>query len=151
VTPTPPDPDADLALQLRTAVGRLSRQLRDTAAGSGLTPTETSVLFTIVRRGPLGMSELAEAEDLNPTMLSRVVSRLTAAGLVERSPDPADRRVVVAAATDAGVALRKLIQDERAAALGRELDRLDDDERSALAQALPALAKLATQLKERRA
>jgi DNA-binding MarR family transcriptional regulator len=54
----------------------LSRRLRPTAAGAaaGLTPTRISVLFTIARRGPIRLSELAQAEGLNPTMLSRVIA-----------------------------------------------------------------------------
>lgn len=143
-----PDED-DLALRLRTVVGRLSRRLRDTAAGSGLTPTQTSVLFTIVRHGPLGIGRLAALEDLNPTMLSRVVGGLAARGLVTRVSDPADRRAALVSCTEAGAELRTRVQRERAETLGRELDRLDDAQRAALDAVVPALAQLADQLSER--
>ena len=143
--------DDELALGLRAAIGRLSRRLRDTAAGHGLTPTQTSVLFMVARRGPLGMSELAALEDLNPTMLSRVVGLLVERGLLARTADPADRRAALVAATAAGVELRERIHRERAGTLGRELARLDDAERAALAAAVPLLERLATQLGEGRA
>ena len=54
--------DIDTASRLRVAIGRLSRRLRTTAAGSaaGLTPTRISVLLTVVRQGPIRLSELAE-------------------------------------------------------------------------------------------
>jgi len=51
-------------------------------AGSGLTPSQTSVLFTIVRFGPLRLSDLAEIESLNPTMLSRITAQLCEDGLI---------------------------------------------------------------------
>lgn len=140
----------ELATQLRLALGRLSRRLRDTAAGHELTPTQISVLFMVVRHGPLGLKQLAELEDLNPTMLSRVVAELERRGLLTRAPDPADRRAAVAAATADGVALRERIQRERAETLGRELARLDPAQLAALEQALPVLDQLGEQLAERR-
>src|ERR1700753_3678022 len=86
--------DLDTAARLRIAVARLSRRLRTTAAGAaaGLTPTKISVLLTVVREGPIRVSALAEIESLNPTMLSRVIAALGAAGLVARTSDDGDRR-----------------------------------------------------------
>src|ERR1700684_3339628 len=78
--------------RLRAAIGRLSRRLRPTLAGSGLTPSQTSVLFTVVRAGPVRLSALADIESLNPTMLSRISAQLCEAGLMRRSADPGDRR-----------------------------------------------------------
>ena len=54
------------------ALGITSRYLRSTDAGEGLTPTELSILATISRRGSLRLTELAEIERVNPTMLSRI-------------------------------------------------------------------------------
>jgi hypothetical protein len=76
--------DGDAAARLRMAIGKLSRRLRPTVAGSGLSPSQISALFTIVRRGPLGLSELAELEALNPTMLSRIIVHLCDLGLIRR-------------------------------------------------------------------
>jgi DNA-binding MarR family transcriptional regulator len=146
---SPPEPHDDPALGLRVAIARLSRRLRDTASGTGLTPTQTSVLFSIVRRGPLGMSALAEVEDLNPTMLSRVVSALVGRGLVVRTADVDDARAALVEATTAGVDLRAEIHAERTATLGAELARLDDEQRAALDAALPALMQLAQGLADR--
>lgn len=139
---------ADLAQRLRPALGRLSRRLRDTAAGHELTPTQISVLFMVVRHGPLGLKRLAELEDLNPTMLSRVVAELERRALLTRAPDPGDRRAAVVTATAAGVALRERIQRERAETLGRELERLEPDQLAALEAALPVLDRLGEQLAE---
>ena len=70
--------------RLRAVIGRLSRRLRPTVAGSGLTPSQISVLFTTVRLGPIGLSELAAIEGFNPTMLSRLTAQLCDAGLIRR-------------------------------------------------------------------
>ncbi len=137
----------DASARLRAAVGRLSRRLRETRAGSGLTPTQISVLFSIGRLGPLTMTELAEREGLNPTMLSRVVAGLCRAGLVARSSDPSDRRVALAAPTSAGRRLRERIQRERSEALAVHLAALAPAQREAILDAIPALEALAERLR----
>ena len=139
--------DEDSAARLRAAIGRLSRRLRETKAGGGLTPTQISVLFTVVRYGPLPLTELAQREALNPTMLSRVLAYLCEAGLARRSADTADRRVAVAEATAAGRRLRERIQRERSAALGVHLAALEPGARKAVLDAIPALETLAEGLR----
>jgi len=85
--------DEETTVRLRVAIARLSRRLRPTAAGAaaGLSPTRVSALLTIVRSEEIRLSELAETEGLNPTMLSRVISDFVAAGLVQRDSDDGDR------------------------------------------------------------
>jgi DNA-binding MarR family transcriptional regulator len=93
------------------------------------------------------LSELAAAEGLNPTMLSRIVSHLEAAKLVTRSPDNADARVMHLQSTDAGRALWQEIKNERADALRFALDRLPKEQRQELIGALPALEALVEALR----
>ncbi len=138
--------EEELGARLRAAIGRLSRRLRPTVAGSGLTPSQISVLFTIVRHGPLGLSELAELESVNATMLSRITSQLCAGGLIVRSQDPDDRRSASVAATAAGRRMRERIHRERARALSAHIDELSEQERLALWHALPVLEQLAERL-----
>ena len=83
--------DAETPARLRAVVGKLSRRLNSLARGSGLTPSQLSALGVVARQGPLRLSELAEIESVNPTMLSRVVAALDEAGLVRRRTDPDDR------------------------------------------------------------
>jgi DNA-binding MarR family transcriptional regulator len=138
--------DTDQTARLRAVIGRLNRRLRPTSAGSELTPTQTSVLFTIVRLGPLGLGEVAEVESVNPTMLSRVTAQLSDAGLISREASPGDRRAAVVKATPAGRKMRERIHRERTAALGAHVDGLDEQQREALWTALPVLEELAEQL-----
>jgi DNA-binding MarR family transcriptional regulator len=144
--------DVDTATRLRIAIARLSRRLRATAAGSaaGLTPTKISVLLSVVRDGPIRLSELARAESLNPTMLSRVIAHLVDAGLVARVSDDGDRRAAWVNATADGQNLAQRMRRERTDALNQALDGLSAADRRQLEQAVPALEGLAEQLKDRR-
>jgi DNA-binding MarR family transcriptional regulator len=146
-----PQTGIDTTVRLRAVVGRLARRLRPTLAGAGLTPTRISVLFTVTRRGPLRLSELAELEGLNPTMLSRVIAELADQGLVRRVTDPTDRRAALVDATAAGRRLREKILGERRDVLNVQLAQLSAEERRLLDDALPVLEKLAERLKDRRA
>ena len=144
--------DIDTAARLRVAIGRLSRRLRSTAAGSaaGLTPTRISVLLTVVREGPIRLSALAESESLNPTMLSRIIADLVDAGLLARTSDYGDRRAAWVEATEGGRGLARRMRRERTDAVNEALEGLAPADRRLLEKALPALEELAEHLKDRR-
>lgn len=141
----------DRLARLRRAVGRTARGLRHTAGGAELTPTQVEVLATIARTGPVRPSELAAAEQLHPTMLSRIAGKLEAAGLVERLPDPADGRAAALAVTPEGAARAAQVRHERTEALRAAVGRLDPATRHALAEAVPALEALAEAIQQGRA
>ena len=142
--------DPDTADRLRAVIGKLSRRLRPIVAGSGLTPSEISVLFTVVRHGPLGLSELATLEALNPTMLSRVVVGLSERGLIRREARSDDRRAATVTATAAGRRMRERVHRERSRALAEYMRCLGSEQRQALLSALPALEELAALIGEQR-
>ncbi len=148
--PIPPlATELDTATQLRAVIGRLSRRLRPTAAGSaaGLTPTRVSILFTVLRDGPIRISELAEREGVNPTMLSRAIAKLADAGLIERTSDPEDRRAGLVQAAPAGRRLAERMRRERTDAVKLALADLHPAEREQLERALPALEAFAERLR----
>ena len=140
--------DTETTPRLRAVIGRLSRRLRPTAAAvaAGLTPTKISVLLHVARAGQIRLSELSDAEGINPTMMSRVIADLTDAGLVTRAIDPGDRRAALVEATAAGRKLADRIRRERTDALNLALEGLEERERSQIEAALPALERLAEQL-----
>jgi DNA-binding MarR family transcriptional regulator len=141
--------DAEAADRLRAVIGKLSRRLRATVATAGLTPSQISVLFTVVRRGPLGLSELAEVEAMNPTMVSRITVQLCELGLIRRELRSDDRRAATVVATTAGRRLRQRVHIERTRALSEYLRELDEAQRAALLCAIPALEVLAERVAER--
>jgi len=74
-------------------VGRLLRTYADQKARLyGMTRAQWAVLLRLERREGLKQSELAEALDIQPISLTRLVDRLCASGLIERRADPNDRR-----------------------------------------------------------
>jgi DNA-binding MarR family transcriptional regulator len=150
-TVTAPPFDTAAATRLRVVLGRLSRQLRTTsaAADAGLTPTKISVLLGVDRRGRTRISEVAEAEGLNPTMLSRAISTLVEAGLLDRVSDAGDRRAAWVQVTDEGHQLAELMRRERTDVVNRGMAGLGDTDREILARAIPALEALADELKGR--
>ena len=62
------------------------------AVGLGVTRAQWKVLFRLDRQPGLRQIELADMLDIEPITLSRIVDRLEKSALVERRPDPADRR-----------------------------------------------------------
>src|ERR1700734_2766269 len=81
---------APLAADLRVVVGQLIRRLR---TEQNLFPlNQASVLGRLDREGPCSVSDLATAERVRPQSMAQTVGDLEADSLVERSPDPDDRR-----------------------------------------------------------
>lgn len=62
------------------------------AVGLGVTRAQWKVLFRLARQPGLRQIELADMLEIEPITLSRIVDRLEEARLVERRPDPSDRR-----------------------------------------------------------
>ena len=152
-TASPPKPlDTETAARLRTAIGRLARQLRTTAAAreAGLTPSAISILLNTARNAPIRMSELAESEGINPTMLSRVVGGLVDKSLLERTADIEDRRAAWVSITSQGRRLTQRMKSERTEAVNAAMEELSGEERRSIERALPALEALAEQLKDTR-
>jgi DNA-binding MarR family transcriptional regulator len=152
VTPTLTELEIDTAAGLRTVIGRLSRRLRPTPAAraAGLTPTHISLLLNVARQGPIRLSDLAAAEAINPTQLSRSISHLVEIGAVERASDQGDRRAAWIKPTTAGRRLAEKIRRERTEALNAALADLAPEDRHRIEDAVPALERLAERLKEDR-
>jgi len=72
---------------------RLVRQYVDKEASRyGTTRAQWAVLSKLSRAEGLKQAELAELLDIQPISLTRLIDRLCDAGLIERRPDPHDRR-----------------------------------------------------------
>ena len=133
--------DGELAARLRLSVTRLARRLR-TTAGDDATASQLSALSSLGRRGPLTLGELSSVERVRPPTMTRIVASLEEAALVERSIDPADRRVARVALTDQGRDLLERSRVRKDAYLADRLRQLPEDERAALCRAADALERL---------
>lgn len=140
--------DAATLTRLRAAFGRIARELNVTATGEGLSPTQASVLALIASHGPLGLSDLANLEGINPTMLSRVVGVLSEMGLIQRLPNPADLRAALVEATDQGLKTYEHLRATKTEFVSRSLEQLPKDTVTALLDVIPALEQLAAELRK---
>lgn len=87
-----PDSAVRAANDTRAVFSRLRRRMRELAGDGDLTPSQTAVLIRLGKEGPASASALAAAERVRPQSMARTVAALEQAGLVERRPDPDDRR-----------------------------------------------------------
>ncbi|MDI6407942.1 MarR family transcriptional regulator [Streptomyces albus] len=110
----PRTPDAltvEVAELIGTVVARYHEEYELAAAEHALTGAQARVLALLARE-PTPMRQLARQLKCEPSNMTGMVDRLEARGLVERRPDPTDRRVKVAAATDEGEAVAARLRRE---------------------------------------
>jgi DNA-binding MarR family transcriptional regulator len=105
----------------------------------GLNVARYRALSVVARLAPIGMSELADYSAVDRTTMTRTVDQLVAAGLVERTTPPSDRRQVLLTATPAGMtanseALRAVYRLNR-----RALEPLDESDQRRLCRAQQAM------------
>ncbi|MGO1053891.1 MarR family winged helix-turn-helix transcriptional regulator [Crossiella sp. CA198] len=131
-----------LARELCPLVFRLYYVVRRETPQHQLTLTQASVLATLAADGAARMSVLAEREGVRLPSMTDVITRLERLGLASRAPDPADRRAVLAEATEDGTRLIAELVRAREEFLGRRLAGLAAADQAAIAAALPALRRL---------
>jgi DNA-binding MarR family transcriptional regulator len=130
------------AARLRVAVLRLSRRLRKHDL-AGLTPSQLSTLSSVGKTGPVRLGDLAAAERIAPSTLTRLVNVLEDRGYLVRTPAPEDARAYLVTVTDSGKDVLERIRDEATSMLTDILKTLTPDQLAALETALPALEQLA--------
>ena len=139
------DPRDDVEIdvtRLRVALARLSRRLRRNEL-AGLTPTQLAALATIGKTGPMRLGDLAAAEGIAPSTLTRLATALEESGYVRRTADPSDARASTLTITAHGQDALERIRTENTLMLTASLKLLTPEQRSALAAALPVLEQLA--------
>jgi len=134
---------AALAHDLRLAVMRLSRRLRNQRVDTSVTLTHLAALSTLKRHGPMSPGELAGHERVQPPSMTRVVVALEGMGLVTRTPHPTDGRQVVIDLTPAAERLLSAEAQAREAWLSGRLQDLAPEERAVLRDAAVIMDKLA--------
>jgi len=134
---------AALAHDLRLAVMRFSRRLRNQRVDTSVTLTHLAALSTLKRNGPMSPGELAAQERVQPPSMTRVVVALEGMGLVTRTPHPTDGRQVIIGLTPAAEDLLTEEARAREAWLSSRLQELTGEERAVLREAAGIMEKLA--------
>jgi DNA-binding MarR family transcriptional regulator len=134
-----------VALRLHAAAIRLLRALRRQDAATGVGPARLSALSVIVFRGPLTLGALAEAEQVRPPTMSRIVAGLEKDGYVRRARDASDGRRAHLHATPAGRRLMEKGRRRRVAELARWLEALSPPELEWLEEAIALMERVVAQ------
>jgi DNA-binding MarR family transcriptional regulator len=132
----PPAIESDLLFLIYDVAQLMRRQADKRARTHGMTRAQWAVLTRLEREPGITQSRLAALTDVEPITIGRLVDRLEANGLIERRPDPNDRRVWRLRLTAKGAPILK-----RIAAFRRELHQemsqgLDPDELDSLVASL---------------
>lgn len=133
---------AALAHDLRLAVMRLSRRMRNQRTDDSPTLTQLAALSTLRAHGPLTPGELAAHERVQPPSMTRVLATLEGAGLVVRMRHATDGRQAIISVTEAATAMLDEHARLREAWLAKRLHDLSADERDQLRAASVIIQKL---------
>lgn len=141
-----PHPDADSAAlgelmhaAFRGLRGRWMKQL----APFDLTPHQFRALNAVARSGREGglrLKDLAEMLRIAPRSATEVVDQLESKNLVQRGPDPSDRRATLISLTDEGIRMRSEVREDRARQADEYFAVLSEEDRTELERILAQLA-----------
>lgn len=121
----------EAADKLHSAAIHLLRRLRVRDRESGIGPAQLSALSVLVFGGPRSLGELADAEQVRPPTMSRIVAGLAAARLVKRESTEDGRRVRLVA-TAKGAKILWQGRKRRVESLAHALAALGEAERGRL-------------------
>lgn len=136
----------EVADRLHSAAIHLLRRLRTRDQESGIGPAQMSALSVLVFAGPRSLKELADAEQVKPPTMSRIVTALIAAGMVRSQVLGDDRRKLRLEATAPGVKVMQEGRKRRIESLARALDSRSKKELRRLAQAAELIDELSREL-----
>jgi DNA-binding MarR family transcriptional regulator len=131
-------------IELQRKVDRTRRQYElDVWMALTLTRAQLKSLFFISNQGSTNSKELSAALKVTPTNTTGIVDRLVKQGLVSRTEDTRDRRMLSLRATDEGEELLAKLRERRRGYMSEVLAYMSVDELATLVQGLASLAKAA--------
>lgn len=139
------DPETLAELLHSTAI-RLLRTVRRVDESSGLTAPRLSALSVIVFNGAITLGKLAEAEQVRPPTMTRIVNALEEQELVVKAQDPSDGRVIRIVATTKGKRVLIRGRARRVQFLAEQVRRLEKIEQENLSAALVTIQKLSDRI-----
>ena len=131
----------ETADRLHSAAIHLLRRLRVRDRESGVGPAQLSALSVLVFGGPRSLGELADAEQVRPPTMSRIVAGLERTGLVKRRKTEDGRRVRLEA-TARGTKILQAGRRRRVESLAHALTALSNEEREKLSAFIEGLEQV---------
>ena len=133
-----------LASELRLAIYRVTRRMRQQHPTHDLSLTQVSALAIIWRQGPMTASDLAIREQVRAPSITRVINKLEEAGVIRRTVHAADRRQVLIEITEEGVRQANSYIQAREAWLIQRFMELSVEDRDILHRAAVIFDRLVT-------
>jgi DNA-binding MarR family transcriptional regulator len=130
---------------LHSAAIHLLRRVRVSDRATGIGPAQLSALSVLVFGGPCSLKQLAEAEQVRPPTMSRIVTGLTRSGLVRRKQTE-DRRSMRLEATAKGTKILQEGRQRRVELLAKALETLSPSEQQNSAALAELMQKLVRKL-----
>lgn len=93
-SPMVPDPERSLGFLIHDVARLLRRNFNRGVQALGLTQTQWRAIAQLSRNEGINQVTLADILEIQPISLARLLDRMQASGLIERRPDPRDRRAV---------------------------------------------------------
>jgi DNA-binding MarR family transcriptional regulator len=134
--PSAEEPSLD---ELLLGAARALRRTWSSGLGPDLSPHDARALRVIGHHGPTRLGVVADHLRIAPRSATDVVDRLEARGLVERAPDPADRRAMTVSLTGVGTAVLGEVDKARREGAAEFFGCLSERERASLATILAKL------------
>ncbi|MFC0003606.1 MarR family winged helix-turn-helix transcriptional regulator [Micromonospora siamensis] len=134
------DDEQPLAEAFWEVARRLRHRSRQTLEPWDITPGQGRALQVLIRHGGMRLGALADHLRIAPRSATEVVDGLEERGLVERRPDPVDRRATLVAPTAEGDRVGEAVRAARAAEAERLFGELSAADRADLARILRTLA-----------
>ncbi len=141
--PTRVEPAVEMADLLSQVVRQLHRRTSEALAPLGLSRAQARVI-RLLAHGPLRMAAIAERLSVVPRTVTDLVDDVEAAGLVERRPDPGDRRSSLVALTADGQLLLDRLEVARRESAEQVFGQLGPADRALLLRLLVSLTGEAT-------
>jgi len=131
--------DETLADAFRSVARMLRETSQETLAPWDINPSQFRALRVLNHHGAMRLSDLSVRLHIAPRSATEVVDALESRGLVERRPDPRDRRATLAELTAQGTGVLRAIRAARGTEAERVFDRLSPADREHLARILRQL------------
>jgi DNA-binding MarR family transcriptional regulator len=111
----------DTAHLIHSTSIHLLRILRQQDTKTGLNAPRLSALSVIVFRGPITLSDLAGAEQVRSSTMSRIVEALIDLGLATKTPSAEDKRTILIITTQKGMRVMRMGRERRVRVLAKRL------------------------------
>jgi len=133
--------ERETADRLHSAAIHLLRRVRRTDALTGVPAAQLSAL-SVLMGGPRTLGEMATAEQVRPPTMSKLVSEMEGAGLVHRSGDAEDARIVRLEMTPKGKRVLAKGRELRIAEIERRIRSLPADDAGTVLEAVGIVERM---------